>query len=138
MTRHRKKRLRKKVPKPYSSWFEHDFHKKFPQLEYEDIRFSYVSKHTYLPDFRSVSGYYWFELKGRFRSSAEAKKYLDIRDCLFDGEAEIVFVLYDPNTKMPNAKRRRDGTFATMREWCERHNFKYCTVNTIKKEWING
>lgn len=128
------RKRKQQPPKPFRSWFEHDFAKKFNQLDYETLSIDYVSEHKYTPDFLSGSGKYLFELKGRFRSSGEAKKYIDIRRCL-PPQYEIVFIFMNPDTPMPNAKRRKDGTKATLREWADRHNFKWATIDTVPKEW---
>lgn len=140
MTRKKRKnsksKSRGKPPAPFRSWLEYDFHVKFPDLPYEEQSFSYVSRHLYTPDFESKDGKIWVETKGRFRDSREARKYLDIRECLFEGEAEIVFIFQDPETKMPNARRRKDGTYATMKEWADRHGFRWATIDTAKKDWF--
>lgn len=102
----------------------------FKDLEWQGDKVHYVIPHTYTPDF--VKGNLLIEAKGRFRDSAEARKYKHIRDSLEGTGKELIFVLYSPNTAMPHAKARKDGTKQTHSEWCERNHFKWYTEETIK------
>jgi hypothetical protein len=133
----KRKSRRGKPPKPYRSWFEKDFHDRYNQLEYEPCKFTYWIERQYTPDFVSPSGEYWFELKGFFRHG-DAQKYKAIKKYLDDrGLAELIFVFQDPNTRMSGAKRRKDGSFATVGEWARKNGFQYCTDKTFKKrKWV--
>ena len=72
------------------------------------------------------------EAKGRFMDSAEARKYLFIRDALPFG-TELIFLFYNYKTPMPRAKVRKDGTKCTHGEWASKNNFRWFTENTITK-----
>lgn len=124
----------------YRSKFEKTFAVKYPHLPYESEQLPYWSAHTYTPDFVTPSGKYWLELKGRFRTAAEAAKYIDIRKHLHfhdkDKPPELIFVFMDPKKKMPGARKRKDGSYFTMDDWAKKNKFKYCTMETIKQEWL--
>lgn len=107
----------------------------FKDFDFQGEKVAYTIPHTYTPDF--VRGNLLIETKGRFRDSAEARKYKHIRDALPDDGTELVFVFYNPKTPMPFAKvRKRCGTKQTHAEWAERNNFRWFTEETIK-EFIN-
>ena len=117
-----------KPPKGYDSWFEYELHiGVLKACEYHTDAVEYTQTKMYEPDFRV--GDFLIEAKGRFRDSEEARKYVDIRRSLVF--QELVFIFYDPNTPMPRARRRKDGTKFTMAEWADKNSFRYYTVTTI-------
>jgi hypothetical protein len=95
---------------------------------YHPARVPYTVEHTYEPDWRV--GNILIEAKGRFRESSEAAKYKWIRKALVD--EELVFLFMKPNTPMPHAKKRKDGTKQTHAEWAERNGFRWFTEETIR------
>lgn len=99
-------------------------------------KLTYVKTAEYTPDFVFNKGKYttYIEVKGRFRTSTEASKYIAVRESLTAYES-LVFVFYDPDKPMPNAKARKDGTKLTHGEWARRHRFKYYTKETVPEEW---
>lgn len=99
-------------------------------FDFQSGKIPYVVPHNYRPDF--VRGTLIIESKGRFRDSAEARKYLFIRESLPDDGTELVFLFYNPNTPMPFAKVRKDGTKFTHAEWAEKNGFRWFTKETIK------
>ena len=124
-----------KPPKGYDSWFEYELHiGVLKDCKYHTDTIEYIQKKTYEPDFKI--GNFLIEAKGRFRDSEEARKYVDIRnslqvDDINDVEKELVFVFYHPDTPMPRARRRNDGTKFTMAEWADKNGFRYYTVETV-------
>ena len=117
-----------KPPKGYDSWFEYELHTgTLKTCQYHTGLVHYTQEKVYEPDF--TFGDFLIEAKGRFRDSAEARKYVDIRKSLT--VEELVFVFYDPKTPMPRARRRNDGTKFTMAEWADKNGFRYYTVETI-------
>ena len=121
----------------YRSKFEKAFGEQFSGLAYESTSIVYWSRHTYTPDFVTPSGRHWFELKGFFRNSGEARKYVDVSKQLhLPGTPVLIFVFMDPDKKMPGARRRKDGTIYTMKDWADKNGFKWCTIDTIKKDWL--
>ena len=125
-------------PKGYDSFFEYDAHIKYlKNCRYHPEKITYTQVKQYEPDFIYVSpkGFKtYIETKGRFRDSAEARKYKDIRDGLAKDE-EIVFIFQNPATPFPHAKRRKYGTRMTHGGWAELNNFRYFTLETIPNEW---
>lgn len=105
--------------------------------EYEACLIEYVQpevKRKYTPDFSKVVGnkIYYIEAKGRFRTIAEAKKYLWIRDCL-DPNEELIFVLQDKKSLMPGRASKSKVTgkrFSkeTVEHWLIRKGFRVFTV----------
>lgn len=132
------KRLKKKPPKGYDSWFEFDMHRLYLQgCKFHADKIEYVQVKTYEPDFIYVTdkGFrIYIETKGRFRDSAEARKYKDIRNGLGKDE-ELVFLFQNPRTPMPHAKKRRDGTKLTHGGWAEKEGFRYFDQYSLPPEW---
>lgn len=83
----------------------------------------------YTPDFE-VKKNHVLEAKGRFRTMAEAKKYIHVRDS--NPDLILEFVFENPECPMPGARRRRDGTKRTMREWAEENGFKWRTYPNLR------
>ena len=98
--------------------------------EYHPDKIPYTVDHHYHPDFKTDD--ILVEAKGRLMDSAEARKYLFIRDALPFG-TELVFLFYNHKTPMPRAKVRKDGTKCTHGEWASKNNFRWFTENTINK-----
>jgi hypothetical protein len=109
-----------------------------PEVRYHpDTRLGYTLKKTYEPDFVFDCGKnrIFIECKGRFRDKQEYQKYLAVREDLSRNE-HLVFVLQNPNAAMPGAKRRKkDGKKHSISEWCDKHGFKWYTLNTLPMEW---
>lgn len=131
-----KPRLRQRRPKPkkgYDSFFEQELHEnQLKGCEHHPDRVKYLIESTYEPDF--IRGNVLIECKGRFRTSSEAAKYVWVRKAL-PSNKELVFVFYNPNTPMPGAKRRRDGTKLSHKDWAEKNSFTWYSPDTIPKEW---
>lgn len=93
----------------------------------------YTIQKKYHPDFlyRDPNGIsYYIEAKGRFWDSAEASKYIHVRNALPHG-FRLVFLFQDGNKPMPHARKRKDGTRQTHAEWAERNKFEWFSVDTI-------
>lgn len=106
-------------------------------VEYHpDVRLSYIIEKKYEPDWYVKEGdvEYFIEAKGRFRDSEEARKYVEIKKSLNDNQ-RLVFILQRPDGKMPNAKRRKDGSTFCMAEWCDRHGFDWYMAQTLPERW---
>lgn len=126
------------MTKKYDSKFEQQIDKQFPQLEYHpENTIQYTIPSRYEPDFKYCTNTktYLIESKGRFRTSTEAAKYKHVREVL-PANHEIVFVFMKPNTPMPNAKKRRDGTKQTQEEWAVKNGFRFFYTHNLK-ELIN-
>lgn len=114
----------------YRSKFEQEVGRNLPGWKYEPIRIPYVTSHNYTPDFKR-RGKVLIEVKGRFRTSSEAAKYIAIREC--NPKYEIVFIFQNPETPMPGARRRKDGTKHTVSQWADKNQFRWFTLETMKE-----
>lgn len=86
---------------------------------------------TYSPD--AKFGSTLIEVKGYFRNSAEAAKYLWVKEQYPD--IELVFVFANPDKPIAWAKRRKDGSRMTHGEWADSKGFKYYSTKNLPKEW---
>lgn len=132
------KRTKKNVPKGYDSWLEFDLTKKLKRCEYHPDKIEYTQTRMYEPDFVFYDDVtditYYIEVKGRFRTRDEARKYVDVKRCL-SNEEELVFIFQNPNTAMPFARKRADGSRYTMKEWAKKNGFAYYDPDTVPPEW---
>ena len=124
-------------PHPFKSWLEFRiFHGALKDVPYEPETFVYtvpVKARKYTPDGVDKSKMILYEVKGRFRTSEEAAKYIHIRDSnIF---YELVFIFGAKNVKMPGAKQRKDGSYRTMEDWAKENNFRY-TYEEELEEWL--
>ena len=120
-------RHNKTYPKQYDSGFEHEIAQQLSdEWEHHPAKISYVSSHTYTPDFkRTVDGKTtYIEAKGRFRTRNEASKYIAIRDALKENE-ELVFIFYNADHPLVGAKKRKDGTKQSHGDWATSNGFKW-------------
>lgn len=115
----------------FRSKFEKQVRQVLPKSwEYEPHSIPYTSEHNYTPDY--VKGSVLIEVKGRFRTASEARKYVDIKEQYPD--KEIVFVFMKPSCPLPGARvRKKCGTKRTHSEWAEYHGFRWYTLSTLKE-----
>lgn len=100
------------------------------KCDYHPAPIPYTVEHKYKPDF--AIGNYIIEAKGRFQESSEAAKYIWVRKQLPE-DKELIFLFYNPNNRMPNAKKRKDGTYYNHAEWADKNGFRWFTEETIKE-----
>jgi predicted nuclease of restriction endonuclease-like RecB superfamily len=129
---------KRKTPRsyaPYRSQFEKDLHQQvFKDLQYEGDTLYYTMTKKYIPDFVPKSKAYYIEAKGYFRDSNEARKYVELKKS--NPDLKLIFVLANPKKKAyPQCKRRKDNTFLTMGEWCDKHGFEYYTPATVPQKY---
>lgn len=120
---------------PYHSQFEKDLHTTIlRQLEYEPIGIEYTVTKKYTPDFVPKGREFVIEAKGYFRNSEEARKYVEVKKS--NPKLKIVFIMPNPNKKVyPGAKKRKDGAFMTMADWCDRYGFEYYTPDNVPRKY---
>ena len=99
---------------------------------YEPFKVSYVSQHTYTPDFvaTGVTKEILVEVKGYFRPG-DTQKYKAIRDSL-PAHQELVFFLSSPFKKV------RKGAMLSMSQWCAKEGFPWFIDGVDLKEYANG
>ena len=120
----------------HRSKFEVDLAKKIGKYcLYEPFKVNYTYRAEYIPDFVPKDNpNILIEAKGRFRTRAEARKYVAVRES--HPEMEVVFVFMAPNVPMPGAKRRKGGTRLTHGEWADMNKFRHYTLGTLPEEWL--
>lgn len=123
---------RKHVDKgKYRSHFELEVSEKFPEDSYESTELSYTipaEQHKYVPDFTvtATDGHVvYVECKGRFRTKAEADKYLMVLDS--NPGIDLRFIIMDKETLMPRSKK------TTMYKWLTQHGIKVYLWPNIPK-----
>lgn len=131
---------KRKQRRKYRSGLEEELHNgPLKNLEYEPCKITYTPEEKeYTPDFVQ---YYvvgldnedyrqnWYEVKGRFRTYDEAKKYIAIRKALPPGTI-LRFILSNPNVKAyPQAKH------ITLGEWLTKNGFEWCHADEIPEAW---
>jgi hypothetical protein len=94
--------------------------------------------HKYTPDFVLPSiPKVLLEVKGYFRTSAEAAKYVHVKRC--NPQLEIIFIFGNVNKKAhPNCRPRKDGTVLTLWEWCRNNEFLYYEEKHLPPEIVKG
>jgi hypothetical protein len=109
----------------YRSGLEKKFAESIPPrtMKYEPYSIPYTMHREYKPDF-VFNDWLFVECKGFFRQG-DTMKYKSIRDSL--NEAELVFVLSDPNKKI------RKGAKMTMGQWCDKEGLKFYTLPTVSE-----
>lgn len=86
-----------------------------PSYEYETIKLSYTTPHTYTPDFTDVQGKRIIETKGWFPPSDRAKMLAVKRD---NPDWTIALCFQNPETKISKKSK------TTYRQWAEKHGFE--------------
>ena len=117
------------------------------EYEYEptESKVKYSVPHVYSPDFVNPSmPSVIFEVKGYFRTSAEASKYVHIK--ANNPEVELVFIFSNVMKKAyPGCRPRKDGTVLTLAEWAKKNEFLYyqeaglpdaILEGKVTKEWV--
>lgn len=118
----------------YRSKFEVSVSKKLKKCRYEPFEVPYTWEAKYTPDFVPKNDEnILIEVKGRFRTSAEARKYIAVKKC--NPEKEVVFIFMNPKIPMPGARKRKDGTKMSHAEWAKKYGFRYYTLGTLPEEW---
>ena len=123
----------------YDSIWEANLHESIlKDWEHHTESVSYITHHTYKPDFiRKIKGKkILLESKGRFWDHAEYSKYLWVQKAL-PKNTELVFLFANPASPMPGAKRRKDGTKRTHAEWAETNGFRWYSEDTMPDKWID-
>lgn len=125
----------------FKSSLERKVSKILKTYDYEpkDSSVSYQIPHKYYPDFvHSNNPAILIEVKGYFiNGSSDSQKYLSvIRD---NPDKELVFIFSDPSKKAyPQCRKRKDGTYLSLGEWCYKNNVLYFTPESLPIELIEG
>lgn len=127
----------------YDSKFEHRILQEtnLCQADYHSCLVPYEvhSNHKYQPDFTIYNpnpkqGYYdivHFEAKGRFNFRHDLIKYKHINRCLKEVNEKLVFIFEKPNTRIPGAEIRKDGTYLTNSQWADKIGIDWVMVSGV-------
>lgn len=100
---------------------------------YESEVLNYIkpeTKHKYTPDIimqKKDKTKMYLELKGRFRTADERKKYILVKQA--NPSIDLRFVFMNPNLKI------RKSSKTTYRDWAEKNGFEWAG-KTIPMSWI--
>jgi hypothetical protein len=140
-TLRRKKKLKKKPSfHPFRSGLEKRVAMELVGYAYEpkESIVEYQVPHKYHPDFvHPKNPKIILEIKGYFRSSSEASKYVWVkRD---NPDKELIFILSDPYKKAhPSCRPRQNGSVMTIAEWCTKKGFLYYSAHSIPQAIKDG
>lgn len=119
------------MAKKYRSGLEERLHEgPLKDLEHEPkwAEVKYIIPATYKPDFvHEDHPAILYEAKGRFRTFAEAKKYVHVVES--NPELEIRFILSKRNS------RAYPQTKMTMEKWLDKYNFLWCYADDVPEDW---
>ena len=128
----RKVRKKLSLPKGIDSKLELDLSRTgLKGCNWKPMGIGYTMSKTYHPDAEYDD--ILIEVKGYFRNSAEAGKYLHVKEQY--PNKELVFVFANPDKPIPWAKRRKDGSRMTHAEWADSKGFRYYSPHNLPKEW---
>lgn len=129
----RRKKKCKPLPKGVDSKLELDLKNNgMKGCQWKPDPIDYIVRKKYNPDCQF--GDVLIEIKGRFRSTAEASKYVWVRKHL-PPHMELVFVFASPDCRMPNARRRVDGSYQTHAEWADKNDFVWYHKDHVPTSW---
>ena len=127
---------------PYKSMLEKSLHAKaLKEYEYEPKsgKIQYTVPHEYNPDFiHPGQPNVLIEAKGYMQNgSADCKKYVAI--AADNPEIELVFIFSRPEAKAyAQCRKRLDGTFMSLAEWCTKNNFLYFNTTNVPSDLAKG
>lgn len=99
------------------------------KAEYESKRFEFVRIGHYTPDWKIRDDLY-IETKGYF-SPRNRGDLLSFREQ--HPEVEVFLVFGQPDNRLSSKSK------TTYAEWCERHKFRYCSIQSFPKHlWESG
>ena len=102
------------------------------EFEFEPHSLPYSVTRDYIPDL--LTGEMYIEIKGYFRQDAQRKMRAVKKQ---HPEKDIRFLFQRADATIQGAKKRKDGTKMTCREWAERYGFQYAQGEEIPEQWIN-
>ena len=128
-----------KAPKGFDSLWEYNLYEEtLKSWKHHAECVEYIIEKKYEPDFvKEIDGKtILLEAKGRFWDYPEYSKYIWIKKVL-PINYELVFIFKNPYAPMPQAKKRKDGTKRSHKEWAEANDFRWFSEETIPNEWKN-
>jgi len=102
------------------------------EFTFEPHSLPYSVTRDYIPDL--LIGEMYVEIKGYFRQDAQRKMRAVKKQ---HPNKDIRFLFQRAEATIQGAKKRKDGTKMTCREWAERYGFQYAEGEEIPQTWIN-
>ncbi len=102
------------------------------EFTFEPHSLPYSVTRDYIPDL--LIGEMYIEIKGYFRQDAQRKMRAVKKQ---HPEKDIRFLFQRANATVQGAKKRKDGSKMTCKEWAERYGFQYAEGEEIPDKWIN-
>ena len=102
------------------------------EFTFEPHSLPYSVTRDYIPDL--LIGEMYVEIKGYFRQDAQRKMRAVKKQ---HPEKDIRFLFQRANATVQGAKKRKDGSKMTCKEWAERYGFQYAEGEEIPEKWIN-
>ena len=98
---------------------------------FEPHSIPYSVTRDYIPDL--LVGDVYVEIKGYFRQDAQRKMRAVKKQ---HPDKDIRFLFQKAEATIQGAKRRKDGTKMTCREWCDRYGFLWAEGEELPDKWI--
>ncbi len=102
------------------------------EFEFEPHSLPYSVTRDYIPDL--LIGEMYIEIKGYFRQDAQRKMRAVKKQ---HPTKDIRFLFQRAEATIQGAKKRKDGTKMTCREWADRYGFLWAEGERIPEQWIN-
>ena len=102
------------------------------EFTFEPHSLPYSVTRDYIPDL--LIGEVYVEIKGYFRQDAQRKMRAVKKQ---HPTKDIRFLFQRAEATIQGAKKRKDGTKMTCREWADRYGFIWAEGEEIPDTWIN-
>ena len=102
------------------------------EFTFEPHSLPYSVERSYIPDL--LIGEVYIEIKGYFRQDAQRKMRAVKKQ---HPEKDIRFLFQKANATIQGAKKRKDGSKMTCKEWADRYGFQWTEGEEIPDKWIN-
>ncbi len=102
------------------------------KFKFEPHSIPYSVTRDYIPDLLIKDVY--VEVKGYFRQDAQRKMRAVKKQ---HPTKDIRFLFQRAEATIQGAKKRKDGTKMTCREWADRYGFLWAEGERIPEQWIN-
>ena len=102
------------------------------EFEFEPHSLPYSVTRDYIPDL--LIGEMYIEIKGYFRQDTQRKMRAVKKQ---HPTKDIRFLFQRAEATIQGAKKRKDGTKMTCREWADRYGFLWAEGERIPEQWIN-
>lgn len=110
-----------------------DLNSRKKKFKYESMEIAYTLHKNYIPDLVLPNGIV-VELKGKFPKD-QRDKMLAVKEQYPDLDIRMVFMSL--KARLPDAKKRKDGTYMSCEEWAIKYKWVYAE-KCIPESWFRG